>query len=310
MNIQDVLKRVDNVKSESNYWFVRTDYGKYFDDFVKNKYIAIGWDYITLYDLKNSGKEFIKEKIAKVDKIDASTFGGRVKISTTYNKILTFISLKKDDIIIIPNKNSDKLAFGRIVDDNPFEENTAKEFVKRRHVEWYETKNMLDLNPIFYKVKSNQHAISNIAHYAPHIDRVIGILFTKEDKTHYVLNIEKTSDINFEDLQVFMSNIKLLIREINIAFAFNENLDELYVKISLQSKGSLELIKNGGKCLVILAFMFSLMSCKNTELSLEPEIQKFMDENSETLSKTTELIDSLKINIQKLTEPFVYNDGC
>ena len=42
MNIEEILNRVDNVKPESNYWFVRTDYGKYFNEFVENRYIAIG----------------------------------------------------------------------------------------------------------------------------------------------------------------------------------------------------------------------------------------------------------------------------
>ena len=37
MNIEEILSRVDNVKPESNYWFVRTDYGKYFEEFVENR---------------------------------------------------------------------------------------------------------------------------------------------------------------------------------------------------------------------------------------------------------------------------------
>lgn len=70
-----------------------------------------------------------------------------------------------------------------------------------------------------------------------------------------MLNIESTDDIKYDDLEILMRNIKTLIGCINDKFGFNDNLDEFYVKISLQSKGSLELIKTG-KALIILAFIF------------------------------------------------------
>lgn len=308
MNIEQILSRVDNVKPESNYWFVRTDYGKYFNEFVENRYIAIGWDFLSLLEFKNRSKEVLKARIIKEEKIDASTFGGKVKVSTIYNKIIAFISLKKDDVVIIPSKNSDYLAFGRIVDELAYEDINAKEFRKRRKVEWFALKSMRDLNPIFFKVKSNQHTISNITDYAPHIDRVMGVLFKKSDKTHYVLNIENPDDIKYDDLEILMRNIKTLVRNINDKFGFNDDLDEFYVKISLQSKGSLELIKTG-KGLIILAFILSLTSCKNNNEPIDDKIQEFMIENEEILSKTDEVINNLKINTQELTEPFISEYG-
>lgn len=308
MNIEQILSRVDNVKPESNYWFVRTDYGKYFNEFVENRYIAIGWDFLSLLDVKNKSAEVLKAKIIKEEKIDASTFGGKVKVSTIYNKIIAFISLKKDDVVIIPSKNSDYLAFGRIVDEHAYEDGNAKEFRKRRKVEWFALKSMRDLNPIFFKVKSNQHTISNITDYAPHIDRVMGVLFKKNDKTHYVLNIESPDDIKYDDLEILMRNIKTLVRDINDKFGFNDDLDEFYVKISLQSKGSLELIKTG-KGLIILAFILSLTSCRNNDEPVDDKIREFMIENEQILSKTDEVINNLKINTQELTEPFINEYG-
>lgn len=308
MNITEILSLVDNVKSDSNYWFVRTDYGRYFNEFVENRYIAIGWDFLSLFELQNRDEEYVRAKIIKEEKIDDSTFGGKIKVSTIYNKIGTFLSLKKDDVVIIPSKNSDKLAFGRIVDEHAFEDGSAKEFRKRRKVEWFALKNMHDLNPIFFKVKSNQHTISNITNYAPHIDRVMGVLFQKSDKTHYVLNIESTDDIKYDDLEILMRNIKTLIGCINDKFGFNDNLDEFYVKISLQSKGSLELIKTG-KALIILAFIFSLTSCKNNNEAIDEKILEFISENEQLLSETDKAINNLRINTQELTEPFIKEHG-
>lgn len=304
MTVAEILKRVDKISADNHYWFVRTDYGAWFEDFTKGNFIAIGWDYLTLYELKNSKEETIKGKIAKVEKIDNTKFQGKIKVTATYNKLKTFISLKKDDVIVIPSRNSDRLAFGRITDNEPYEDINAKEFIKRRKVEWYEIKNMDDLNPIFYQVKSNQHTISNIDWYAPHIDRVIGNLFKKGENTHYVLNIEREESINFDDLKTLMDDIKILSNNINNYFDFGENPDEFFIKINLQSKGALELIKEKGKTLAVLAYLMHLVSCNELDKERDEKIETFIKENKRTLNSTSKVIDTLKINTAELTKPF------
>lgn len=303
MTISEILKKVEKVNTESNYWFIRTDYGSLFESFLAEKYIAIGWDFVTLNDLKNSTEDEIKSRIAKKEDYDLSSMSGKMKATTSYNKLKTFIEAKKDDIIVAPSRNSDRLAFGRIVDDKPYEAVNAKNFIKRRKVEWFEVKQMDDLNPIFFQVKMNQHTISNINRFAPHIDRVIGNLFKKGDNTHYVLNIEQTDDINFDDLTLLMDNIKTLVKKINKEFEFDDNLDEFYVKISLQSKGSLELIKNG-KSLAVLAYVIFLSSCGNLDNEKDKEIKSFIDSNRATINSTSKVLDTLKANKQEFTQVF------
>lgn len=303
MTVNEIINTVESVNLKSNYWFVRTDYGKYFNDFYKGNFIAIGWDYLTLYEIKNSPADVIKKRMASTEEVDISTFGGKIKISAAYNKIQSFISLKKDDIIIIPSRNSDMLAFGRIMDDVVYEESSAKQFFKRRKVEWYTIKYIDDLNSIFYQVKSNQHTISSINNYASHIDRVIGNLFNKGDNTHYVLKIDQTEDINFVELTSLMDHIRTLIDHINSDFNFDEDTKEFYVKINLQSKGSLELIKKG-KSLAILAYLIFLTSCNELNQQPDNQIKQFIDENKEILDKTSQVIDSLKMNTYELTKPF------
>lgn len=304
MTVSEIIRRVDKLNTESNYWFVRTDYGKWFESFIEGNYIAIGWEYITLYEITNSKEETLKRKIAKHDeKIDLSTRKGKAKATTILNKLKAFVELKKDDIVIIPSRNSDRLAFGRIIEDKCFEAEKAREFIKRRKVEWYEIKYMYDINAIFYQVKSNQHTISNINRFAPHIDRVIGNLFKKGDNTHYVLNIEKTDDVNFDDLRKLMDNIKILINNINTDFGFNENSDDFYIKINLQSKGVLELIKKG-KSLAILAYLLHLASCEDLDSAQDRRIIETIAQNKKTLQSTSQVIDTLKIDTTVLTKPF------
>ncbi len=303
MNIQEIIDKVDNLNAESNYWFVRTDYGKLFDDFYFGGYIAIGWDYLTLYEFRNTDEYRIKGKMAEFEKVDLTKFQGKIKISAAYNKIRTFTNLRKDDIVIIPSRNSDRLGFGRILDDQPYEDLTAKRFVKRRKVKWLTLKEMNDLNPIFYQVKSNQHTISNVKNYSQHIDRVMGNLFKKDESTHYVFRIEKTDDISFDELRTLMDNIQVLIHNINEFCSFNDNTEEFYIKVNLQSKGALELIRKG-KSLAILAYLIFLTSCNDLDNAQDASIKELISRNREVLESTSSVIDSLKMDTNELIKPF------
>lgn len=304
MNVTEILKRVEKVDTKTNYWFVRTDYGKHFEDFIKGEYIAIGWDYLTLYEINNGKEETIKNKIAKQEEIDVKEPQGKMKVTSTFNKLKIFVSLKKDDVVVIPSRNSDRLAFGQIIDNTAFEDLKAKTFTKRRNVKWIATKYMEDLNPVFYQVKSNQHTISSINSYAPYVDRVIGSLFKKGNNTHFVLNIEQTDNINFEDLKKLMDNINTLVRCINKELNFNENVDEFYIKINLQSKGALELIKSG-KSLAVLAFLLFSASCNTLDNVKDKDLKTLIDNNRKTIDTANHVIDTLKVNANALSKPFI-----
>lgn len=306
MTVKEILDQVNNVENSVNYWFVRTSYGEHFYEFTEGNYIAIGWDYFTLNELKNN-KAYITEKITDHDKLDNTVSKDKGKITTAYNKINTFLNLKKNDIVLVPSRNSDRLAFGRVADDEAYE---VPELVgrgthfKRRKIDWIKIKNIRSLNPIFFQVKSNQHSISNINRFAPFIDKEVGNLFKKGDETHFVLNILKDENINFEDVRSLMDNIDVLINDINKELNFNDNLEEFFVKISLQSRGSIELIK-AGKSLAILAFLLCLASCNELDTHQDQDIRRLIDKNREALDQTTKDLDTLKIDPKELLKPFV-----
>lgn len=309
ITVQQILNKVNNVDNDIHYWFVRTNYGEHFYEFTEGNYIAIGWDYFTLDEIESQNATYIKEKIIKQDKLDPNNSKDKIKITSAYNKIQTFLNLKKNDIVVVPSKNSDRLAFGRVIDDKAYEvksEIGLGTHFKRRKINWVTIKNIRSLPPIFYQVKSNQHAVSNIDRFAPHIDKVMGNLFKKGDETHFVLNIEKEDNIPFEEVRILMDNIQSLLHEINNEFEFNDNLDEFFVKMNFQSKGSMEFIK-AGQSLTILAFLLSLTSCNQLDNQLDPEIRKLVDNNRAKLEKTGQAIDTLKINTDELTKPF--NNG-
>jgi restriction system protein len=306
MTIQEIINKVENIESKTEYWFVRTNYGEHFDQFTKGSYVAIGWDYFTLDELEKNNESYIRKKIALQEKFDPNNSRDKIKITSAYNKIKIFLNLKKGDVVVVPSRNSDRLAFGKVIDDKAYEveeQISLGSHFKRRKIEFEDIKNIRHLNPIFYQVKSNQHAVSNIKKYAPYIDKVMGNLFKKDDSTHYVLNIEKEENINFDDLRILMDNINTLMENINQELSFNENLEDFYVKINLQSKGTLELIKVG-KCLSILAYLLCSASCNNLDNEKDTHIQTLINKNRIALDETSKAIDSLKINTNELIKPF------
>ena len=103
-----------------------------------------------------------------------------------------------------------------------------------------------------------------------------------------------------------MDNIETLVKNINENFNFNDNTDEFYIKINLQSKGALELIRKG-KSLSVLAYLVFLTSCNGLDNENDQELKQFIDNNREVLDSTSQVIDSLKMDTIELTKPFINN---
>ncbi|HAY3562377.1 hypothetical protein KRE43_08570 [Elizabethkingia meningoseptica] len=307
MDVTEILDRVENFSTQRDYWFIRTDSGKHFDVFYAGQYIAIGWDYLTLDELNSKSESEIKEKIAQHEQLDVTLSMNKAKVTATYNKIKTFLQLKEGDIIVVPSKKSDRLAFGEVIDSASYEATEALEmgnYFKRRKIKWLDLRGIYNLDPIFFQLKINQHSISKIDRYAPYIDKIIGNLFKKGDRTHYILNFEQEEDINFRELNELMVNIDDLLTKINAKLKFNENLEDFYVKINLQSPGTMELIKTAGKSLAVLAYLLSVVACGNADDETDPDIKDLATQNHEILNETKAKIDSLKINTKELTQPF------
>jgi|GEM_PF-4710568 hypothetical protein len=53
-SVEKFLKGTLELEPEKEYWFVRTDSGTYYDTFKENNFIALGWNNITVRDIKES----------------------------------------------------------------------------------------------------------------------------------------------------------------------------------------------------------------------------------------------------------------
>lgn len=321
----EILNNLKFVPTDINYWFVRTDGGRYFDAFFENNYIGIGWNDISLTDLRSLSLLEAKEKIAKTQNIDQTLKKGKSEVTSIYNKLKKFDSLNKGDIIVIPSDSSTRLAFGQIDDNQAYpdiENTTSCPYHKRRRVKWLQIKHLSDLDPLFYEMKSNRHSISDINRYADYVDRVIYTYYVKDNYGHLVFEVNQKEDIKIKHLLGLVSEIHGLMKDINTYFDYKENIDDDIIKLNLQSKGRVAFVSEMGKTLAMLGTLVALHSCASSEgatpTQVKPKVEEsieavkeFERANQEKLNKIDRLSKSLEIDSQPLIDTLLYvsNNG-
>ncbi len=273
----NLIDRISIIEPERKYFFVRTDSGLNFEEFYTKGFIGIGWNFITLSDLTKLSPIQIKSKIGKnlTDDIDLETSKGKSKATGIYTKLIRFKSLKKGDFIVIPSAGSSRLAFGVIQDHKIYiqNKNLGKcSYYKRRKVKWLEVKNQSELDPIFYRIKTSRHSISDVSKYGDYIDFVTNTLYIKDDKAHFVFDIKTTDEINVTLLLNLMESIQTITSGLNEHFNLGENINDNTVRLNLQSPGKVT-FKLGVKIAAVFAAILSLHTCAPNSVNL-PDNEK------------------------------------
>ncbi len=265
MNIDTFLKDVDVLPENNNYWFVRTNGGAYFETFLKNNFIGIGWNDISLAEITLPKLEdATKRKIAKLEGIPENDPNGKKAISTIFNKLKNFKNLKKGDIIIIPNIKSQKFAFGIVADHTVYIEKKTLDcdFEKRRAIKWIKTKDLRAMDSYIYKLRVPRQAITNVKRFSDSIDSDINTLFVKNNESHFVIEVSKVGDVNFTALTDLLINTKIKIQDLNQKLGLGEDLNQISVKLNLQSPGKIEFKMPNGKVLLLYGLMLT-QSCNS-----------------------------------------------
>jgi restriction system protein len=312
MTIDYLVNKVPEVSINTEYWFVRTNYGLYFDTFYEHGFIGIGWNEITLEELKHvkESEQYIREKLMRSEQFDPENKHTQGKITTIINKLINFVNLKKGDIIIMPSQNSSRYAFGEILNNLTFvdiDKSHGCDYYKRREVKWLADKYVSQLDPIFYKIKISRHSISQIQDYGIYIDNIINTLYRKDDNAHFVLDITTIKDINVNSLISLIDNIQDLISKINVSFNLGEEIDKNSIRLNLQSPGKIEFKLPVGKSLIILATIISLTCCTDeqqsqgtVQQSANPELHSFIQSHSDSLINIKKSMDELEVDKEKI----------
>ncbi|WNV81146.1 hypothetical protein RUL31_07700 [Bacillus atrophaeus] len=237
---------IPKIPKHRRYWFVRTNAGAYYDDFISGNFIGVGWNNITL--------DTLEDNIPLCDKVLEKYPKERKNyVARQINIIID--EMKKGDVVLIPSYNSTYIHFGIIEDEMVYEEEIPNEiedlennshltfnyegicpYKKRRKVNWIKERKKEMLDPQLYRIIYSQQTISNVDKYADFIDKALYDFFIKNDVCHLILHVRKKGDIKGSHLVTFMSDL-LSLTELN-----KMDDEEVNLKVAVQSPGTIELL--------------------------------------------------------------------
>lgn len=310
--VQDSLPEISATRK---YWFVRTQQGTYYQDFIDGGYIAIGYNKITLEMIKSAYDQGELAPAVLSDIVSRHyTKEEEYRPGHAASQLLRFAyEIKKGDIILIPSENSTEITFGEVLNNANYTVPTTNTgYYKRKKVRWSRSIKRDDLDPNLYRLMFSHHTISDANSYAVYIDKILNTFFIKNGKANLVLNVEQVDDIKAKDL-FQMGSISLdLLDDFCQEYDMTVNSDDITLKLDVQSPGFILLSGSNIAAIIILGiiivaisgggFTFSDASSKvkasiKTDGIIE-KVRKFLNSNSNRSAKKKILkdhIDELKI---------------
>lgn len=247
---------IRNIDKNIRFWMVRTKKGYFYDEFINNRFIALGWNIITeSTDLSEHGIELLKALIT-VEYGDSRPMG-------SINKCKSFIhEMQKGDYVIIPNSGSNEIAVAIVgeyfEDSNCNEENELEviakienheyeisqvkcPYKKRRYIEIL---NIVDVNTLSYNLRkaiSSYHGISNFDAYAVDILNGVYDCYAYLNDMYLSINITKHGELKPRE-------ISRLLYALTEFFCVLVDEDSISTTINLNSPGAVRMkLKEGFK---------------------------------------------------------------
>lgn len=256
-----------------NYWLVRTMGGDFYRDYFKGKFIAIGYDKITLKDIKHANSQGLGAQRNLTETIKNRYADSKKEINPSYAaaQILKFATeIKEGDIVIVPGKSHKRqVAIGVVkskVYDTPLNDaNNQKDvchFLKRIDVSWIKEDYRNLLNPQMQLMFSSRHIVSNVSDYAEYIDSTTNDFYEKDNNTYLVLRVKTAQEISGSDF-LFAGDIFQLVDEYFEENGLDINTEEVVkIKACVQSPGDIILFAkdNPGLVMFIIGALILLIN--------------------------------------------------
>lgn len=329
MSLQEIIEKLsDSVKTENQqcrYWMVRTNAGAYFDLFVKNCYVALSRNdipYKMVCEAKlqyNDNPNFIIKEVKKLIKaspnIDISSYDER-SLSVAISQVYKFVfEVKKDDIVIIPSENSDKICIGIFTEEHLADSmKTNENFVYTRKVKWVKQLEKRYFDPFFYKLFTSHQAICDVSPYQECIERCIRSQFVINDESHYVIALT-SEKIKARHLFKFGDLILELFEDYIKTESLDLDINSIDTSINLNSPGRIDFKSNVKIGALLMLFIPTILTgCTTAEghqdnKEIYNSIFSFRNSHSGRINELDTLINSLQV--KKIEDSFniVNNDN-
>lgn len=248
--LQGLADLIPELDGERQYWFIRTNRGRFYDDFYYSNSVGIGYNLVSLPQIRkalshepNPYGELVKVLAEKYPKeLEAKTIGKPAGLFLRF-----YEEMKAGDVVVMPSAGKVKYAFGVVTDGKPFEvdSNSFEEdeiYRKRRPVQWIAQKDFHDLDSNLYQAFRAPQALSTLNRYASFIDREMHAIYTKDGKTHFRLNIDTEGAVDGNDYFPMGSILLDLAEYFRQQAGIDSSFSEIIVRQNVQSKGLLEFI--------------------------------------------------------------------
>ena len=210
------------------------------------------------------------------DESDGTTKG---KITAILNKINRFVfEIDKGDIILIPSKNSDRIAIAEVVGDvyetenyvesylqaNPTTEIIPCPYRKRRKIKILKTITKGQMDTYLARGFNSQHALSCMDEYAPYINRTIYGIYSRGDELHTTLHAGHPNGLTLKELVEFSTLLEKTASSIAQQCEIPFNPSQVEVKLNIHSPGLIELIGSlSGAGIVLSLLIFAVNNLIN-----------------------------------------------
>ncbi|NEX50792.1 hypothetical protein [Lactococcus lactis] len=252
--LEDIKSNIPSVNSTSDYWLVRADSGRYYDDFRINNYVGIGWNEVSLKDIRRTNNDSSKLKLILKDKLPEAKEKGysERKCGITAGQLLRFCNnIKLNDIVIVPSAGSNEFLVGKVVGEifEISDEQTKKEltfgleyekseFKKRWPIEWVGSFGRLEADSALFKMIYSHTTLSRVNEYKTFINRALFSCYIEDNKLH--LNYQVTEKKHIQG--VYLGQFVYQYSVLNEVLFPDTRLDS---KINVQSPGVIEFITYG-----------------------------------------------------------------
>ncbi|MDK2816210.1 MAG: restriction system protein [Moorella sp. (in: firmicutes)] len=243
------------IDENRGYWLIRTEGGKYYEEFVAEGFVAIGWNEVAdLNEIKRAREDItVKERILETIKKLRDPDNPEQTISRpglVFNQIDRFINdIKPGDVVLIPSKDSLLVDFGIVQSEAYIEKVNLDEleeercpFIKRRRIKWVLRENRHRLDPYLFQLLNSHYAVSRAHYYAPYIDRTLNSFFVKGNQGHLVIRVRKKEKIYAHQLIHLINLLLSLVDLYNEATKSTIDKNDIEIKINVQSPGPIEFI--------------------------------------------------------------------
>ncbi|MEB6268942.1 hypothetical protein MXL83_09170 [Staphylococcus epidermidis] len=266
---KEILK-IDYFPSDINYWLIRTNGGRWFEEFFELNHVTIISDnyYLSDFNNLNTLKQFknriktlnnrtqnkISKKFSHLADEERNKLIKQLTLSSRQctvlsKRLFTFIQkINIGDYIIIPNINSNYYKIG-IVKSNANEYSTTKmkainkkaksdKFTPSknklyRKIEWIKEINKYELDSEILNKTYNHQTIINLTEYKNKINSLLNSIFIQDGLLHINLNVSRKESIN-NKLWLKLHNTIDDIESI-------ANSETEAIKVDVQSPGFLEI---------------------------------------------------------------------